>query len=284
MRRRPAARRRCRWLPREPTARAHDGSGRAAGAAVRTLFAENWGAGDNRYYAKFWRNVVYWLSENSANGRRRLIGSAAKLSYRPGETIGLRATVYDEAGNETTGCRLMAIVDPSFTGRELESDYAPICWPKGVVRESGEQGPYVAWGEEFEMNRSAGWARVRGRTASRRGAARRFRHPDVAHRTERYDDYALIDSTPVEVQILDDPFEQQNPLPNHELLRQIALISGGQVLHDSASLAALLETLPAETGPPVVHRAPAWSTWWLLSWLLLLLTVEWIWRRRLGMA
>ena len=31
-------------------------------------FEEFWGEGDNRYYRKFWRNVVKWLGENSLGG------------------------------------------------------------------------------------------------------------------------------------------------------------------------------------------------------------------------
>jgi hypothetical protein len=33
-----------------------------------------------------------------------------------------------------------------------------------------------------------------------------------------------------------------------------------------------------------VKKVPAWSRWWLLMTLLALLTAEWIWRRRLGLA
>ena len=34
---------------------------------------QKWGAGDNRYYSKFARNLVYWVTESSAIGRRRLV-------------------------------------------------------------------------------------------------------------------------------------------------------------------------------------------------------------------
>ena len=35
-------------------------------------FERIWGEGDNRYFRKFWRNVVKWLAENSAGSNRRL--------------------------------------------------------------------------------------------------------------------------------------------------------------------------------------------------------------------
>jgi hypothetical protein len=46
----------------------------------------------------------------------------------------------------------------------------------------------------------------------------------------------------------------------------------------------MIETLPRLTGSPEIKSTPAWSVWWLLSLLVVLLTVEWIWRRRVGMA
>ena len=37
-----------------------------------------------------------------------------------------------------------------------------------------------------------------------------------------YEDNTQVDSTSLEIQILDDPSEQQNPLPDHDLLRRVA--------------------------------------------------------------
>ena len=53
---------------------------------------------------------------------------------------------------------------------------------------------------------------------------------------------------------------------------------------DAASLAAMLRDLPVQTGPEEIRQVPLWSRWWLLGLLLLLLTSEWVWRRRLGLA
>ncbi len=47
---------------------------------------------------------------------------------------------------------------------------------------------------------------------------------------------------------------------------------------------ATLRELPNKEGPPRVEKAQVWSAWWLLAVLLALLTVEWLWRRRLGLA
>ena len=41
------------------------------------------------------------------------------------------------------------------------------------------------------------------------------------------EEFTQVDSTSLDIQILHDPFEQQNPFPNHELLALIAKHSGG---------------------------------------------------------
>ena len=60
-------------------------------------FESRWGEGDNRYFRKFWRNVVRWLSENSFSGSNRLHAETDKIIYRPGEQIMLTATAYDDS-------------------------------------------------------------------------------------------------------------------------------------------------------------------------------------------
>ena len=93
-----------------------------------------------------------------------------------------------------------------------------------------------------------------------------------------YENATLIDSSSIDIQVLDDPPELQNPLPNPQLMSRIASFSGGKVLSDAASLAATLRELPNKEGPPRVEKAPVWSTWWLL--VALLVTVD----RRVALA
>ena len=99
-----------------------------------------------------------------------------------------------------------------------------------------------------------------------------------------YEDFTQVDSTSIDIQVLHDPFEQQNPFPDHELLRRVAAVSGGQVLESPEALAAMIKDLPVKQGAPIVSKVPLWSQWWLLAFLLLLLTVEWLWHRAVGLA
>ena len=41
-------------------------------------FLTKWGGGDSKYSGKFWRNAIYWLTESSSIGRRRLVVTADK--------------------------------------------------------------------------------------------------------------------------------------------------------------------------------------------------------------
>lgn len=254
-----------------------------------TEFVNEWGNGDNRYYGKFWRNAVYWLTEGSFVGRRRLVVSTDKRFYRPGETLTLRATAYDEAASRTGDYRVVTMIEPKGSLADLQSAYAPIHWPEHLPRDSqfGGEGPYIAWGEEFELPRVE---RDSGRPGYEMtlniADPERFSSAGRGLRVEltAYEGYTQVDSTSQEIQILHDPFEQRNPFPDHELLSDVATLSGGRVLQNGAALVDVIQGLPVKRGEPLLSRVPLWSRWWLFGLLLLLLTAEWIWRRSVGMA
>ncbi|HEV3338758.1 MAG TPA: hypothetical protein VG125_00330 [Pirellulales bacterium] len=247
--------------------------------------AQRWGQGDNRYYAKLCRNLVYWLTENSAIGRRRLVAAADKRFYRPGETIAIAAATYDESASPTKNYRVVAMVEPHAAPGEAEPETSPLRWPSGMPRTSGEEEPFIVWGEEFELPLGGASAMNHAvqlplsEVLSSGTSSQSLRVELTA-----YEDLTQIDSTSLDIQILHDPFEQQNPFPNHELLARLAAGSGGKVLHSAEDLAALLRDVPADVGPPVVRKVPLWSNVWVLGLLLGLLTIEWCWRRAIGLA
>lgn len=267
------------------------GRGRTAALAfpITSPFADDlvqrWGQGDNRYYAKFCRNLVYWLTENSAIGRRRLVASADKRFYRPGETIAIAAATYDESAAPTKNYRVAAMVEPHVGPGEIEPDTSPLRWPSGMPRTSGEEEPFIVWGEEFDL--PLGGANAMNHAIQlpladvlSSGTSSQSLRVELT----AYEDLTQIDSTSLDIQVLHDPFEQQNPFPNHELLARLATGSGGRVLRSADDLAQLLNEVPADVGPPIVRRVPLWSNAWVLGLLLGLLTLEWCWRRGLGLA
>ena len=88
----------------------------------------------------------------------------------------------------------------------------------------------------------------------------------------------------LDVQVLDDSAEYRDLRPDPERLEELAQISGGRVLHNSRELSRLLESIKPAVGEAVVARQPAWDNPALWFLLLLLLTVEWMFRRYRGLA
>ena len=275
-------------------AAAHVGKGRSMALGVSmtspraTRMISEWGGEKSGFYGRFWRNAVYWLTESSSVGRRRLLVTADKRYYSPGEKLRLRASTFDEHSGETQSYRIVAMLEPQQLSND-ESLYSPIRWPGNVVRESGEEGAMIAWGEEFDLPKSGG---------TLTGAASGYEiELDLADALESgsasqalrfeltaYEDYTQVDSSSLDIQILHDPFEQQNPFPDHELLTDVAVAAGGKVVNTPEELASLVSDLPMQVAASEFRRQPAWSHWWLMMTLLGLLTAEWFIRRSKGLA
>ena len=248
--------------------------------------AQSWGQGDNRYYRKFWRNAVYWLTENSSIGRRRLLAETDKRLYRPGESIILKARAFDEDAAPTVAYRVAVSVEPR-SATDTTADNSPLHKPTVGPTPEDDRAPLLPWGEEFDLAKLATDQSYTVRLPIADGK----NLPSGVSLTQglrieltAYENNTQVDSTAIDVQVLDDPSEQQNPLPDHALLRRIATESGGKVLQNSTDLAAMLGRLPAAIGPPEIKSMPAWSRPWLLTVLITLLTIEWAWRRWLGLA
>lgn len=265
------------------------GKGRSmaiAGGITEPLSGDftRWGVNDHRYYAKFWRNTVYWLTESSSIGRRRLIAAADKKVYRPGQTISLSALAYDEGANRTRDYRVVAMIEPAASTADLSSEFSPVRWPDGLPRTSGQEGPFLEWGEEFELSKGSGKEGYEIQLPIAEALSAAAATQALRVELTAYEDLTQVDSTSLNIQVLDDPFELQNPFPNHEVLSRIAALSEGKVLTSAESLADELMKIPVKIGPPEVRKTPLWSRWPLLALLLGLLAVEWAWRRSVGLA
>ena len=247
-------------------------------------FVNNWGEGDVRYYAKFWRNVVYWLTEDSSIGRRRLVAKADQPFYRPTEKINLNGGAYDESANRTASYRIVAMVEPQGNLNDADPVWSPIRWPDTLQRTSGETGPYIAWGEEFDLPRVKGQLDYNLQLVLGPAPAAASATQSIRLELTAYEDTTQVDSTSLDLRIVHDPYEQQNPFPDHEQLLKVAATSGGQVLKDAKSIREVLEKLPVPTRASVVRKSPWWDQWWILGTILGLMSIEWFWRRRLGLG
>jgi uncharacterized membrane protein len=247
-------------------------------------FTRQWGEGeDNRHFARFVRNTIYWLTEDSAIGRRRLVAGTDKRYYRPGEAVSIAAQTFDESANRTGRYRVVAMLEPKqFDGADLPP--CPVKWPAGRPRTSGETGTLAGWGEEIELSLDAeskehSLALPLAEMLANGSAGQAFKLELTA-----YEGPTQIDSSSLDVQVLSDPHEQQNPLPNREFLEGLARATGGKVVTSGRELGDLLAGLPIAEGPQTVRRTPLWSVEWLLGGLIVLLAAEWFWRRWLGLA
>jgi len=247
-------------------------------------FVNNWGERDHRYYAKFWRNVVYWMTEDSSIGRRRLVAKADQPFYRPTEKITLNGGAYDESANRTGAYRLVAMVEPQGNLNDADPVWSPIRWPETIQRTSGETGPYIAWGEEFELPRVKGQLDYNLQLILGPAPAAASATQSIRLELTAYEDTTQVDSTSLDLRIVHDPYEQQNPFPDHDQLFKVAAASGGEVLRDTKSIREMLEKLPVPPRASVVRKSPLWSQWWILGTIMGLMTVEWFWRRRLGLG
>jgi uncharacterized membrane protein len=265
-----------------------------AGAAGASLHMD-WGPQGKKSASKLWRNMVYWATEGSSIGRRRVTVEADKRFYRPGDSMTFKAVAYDESARRTTNYRLWSMFEPLSI--EDASLFAPAMWPEGLRRDSGETSPRIAWGEEIPLQKlSSGdsYGLVLNLNETTDGGQGGLRMELTAYESEGTEEKSdaqqsfghgtQVDSMSTEIHILSDPFEQQNPLPNHDLLIRIANLSGGKVLGTPMELAQLLQTRPTIEIESIQSEEPAWSRWWLWCLLGILISSEWIVRRLSGFA
>jgi hypothetical protein len=99
-----------------------------------------------------------------------------------------------------------------------------------------------------------------------------------------YDGDRVAAQTTLDVQVLDDPVELQEPQPDSDRLEQLARDSGGKVLHSADELAQLRGSFNSTPGEVVVRKAPAWDQVGLWLALLALLAADWLLRRWWGLA
>ena len=121
-----------------------------------TDFEKSWGEGDNRYFRKFWRNVVRWLTENSEGSNRRLKVETDRIIYRPGQEIQIKARTYDEKLVDTDRYRVAARLG-------LSADDEPTAFRRGGCQPRSSTSREVLPGQGCRRPRRARspiiWAR-----------------------------------------------------------------------------------------------------------------------------
>ncbi len=227
-------------------------------------FESKWGENDNRYFRKFWRNVVRWLAENSEASQQRLRVETDKVVYRPGQDILVTAKAYDEKIKETGRYRLVARVRGPT---ELES------------------GPFDETAQSLvpQLNDLA----FRGKLSTPQPAEILENAGSTLHKfnldVAALEGERIVARSSVDLQVIDDPAEFRDPRPDRPTLLKLARDTGGTAIQSAADLVAVLGRHPDASVRLVVSRWPLWDH--PLLWLLVLglLSTEWILRRLKGL-
>lgn len=225
-------------------------------------FESKWGEGDNRYFRRFWRNLVRWLGENSVNGNRRLQVETDRVIYRAGQPIVVTARAWNEKEEETVEYTLRAEVKlpPSAAA-------TPAAAPVPLLSASTGKG-YLA---ELDSRVLADAVDP----AAADSAALMARTIDVIATHQGKE----VGRASAKVQIVPDLHELTHPQSRPETLTQLARLTGGKVLTSPAELAEMLARLPEREGDSLISRQPLWNESWLLILILGLLSLEWTLRR-----
>jgi uncharacterized membrane protein len=228
-------------------------------------FETSWGEGDNRYFRKFWRNVIRWLTENSDGANRRLRVETDKVIYRAGEQIQVKAKAYDDKLTETDRYRVAARLRLPTEDESRPFDTTAI----NLVPQLREQS-YTGTLAAPEASQ----------VLENPGSTLQKRLLDVA----AFDGEEMVARSSLELQLIDDPAEFRDPRPNPALLKGLAAATDGSVIQSAEDLSRLLGRQFDASIKTIVTRQPMWDT--PLLWLLFigLLSSEWVVRRTMGLA
>lgn len=219
-------------------------------------FESQWGEGDNRYFRRFWRNVVRWLTENSTAGNKRLFIETDRVIYRAGQPIQITATALDDNYKETIDYQLTASV------HSMPATVTPMVPLSQGKAYSGELESQTLASAETNDTSAVLADHVIEVVASHKGK-------DVARATAR-------------VMVLPDLHELVQPRAQPEVLETIARATGGKTLRGTAELTALLREMKASRGDSLISRQPLWDRPWLWTAIIVLLAIEWSLRRLAG--
>ncbi len=230
-----------------------------------TEFERSWGEGDNRYFRKFWQNVIFWLAENRGSSSRRLQVETDKVFYRAGQPIEVTARAFDEKLTETEAYRVVARLR-----NPIENDAEP--FDETATDLVPQLGNPAFRGKMTTPPTSE--------IVTNAGSTVHQLMLDVA----ALDGDQVVAQSSVSLQVIDDPVEFRDPRPDSARLEKLAQATAGSVIRTPEELATVLAGHPDATVTDVVTRSPLWDR--PLLWLLLLglLSSEWILRRLKGLA
>lgn len=204
----------------------------------------------DQHHVRYWNQIANYMAELPFAVRDRLISlDAGALVYRPGDSADLRVRVRDGQGHPVTNAAVDAVLYRD--GRRV-----------ATIRLSPDE--------------NAGGL-LRGRTAALEPG-----NYEVAVESAAIAERDAKARTSFKVEPLETGELTQLSL-NEELLRQMSALTGGEYLREE-NIDRLIELLaPMSQGRVVESDTVLWQSYWWFVPIVLLLTIEWIIRKRVGM-
>jgi hypothetical protein len=212
--------------------------------------------GDELHH-KFWGQMLRWLTAPArGKGENQLLVKTANSRYDYGQPIEVTASLANDNGSPIKGAEVTAIAEPS-TGERVSIPLTP---------DENVPGRYL--GKFDKLPPGAYRISAGGEVAEAISAA----HPQSEGATALVSVYAP------------DNIELNNTRGNRALLREIAEITGGQLLPPTAvgEILKLSALAPRVTEESV--RTPLWNRWRYLWIVVGCLVAEWGCRRWIGLV
>ncbi|MCX7044609.1 MAG: glutamine amidotransferase [Candidatus Sumerlaeota bacterium] len=281
------------------------------------VYQTEWGDGDyrdNKYYRKFWVNVVRWLGENSLAMRgSRLIGNTEAINYKPGDIVKVRARL--AAAYPPEELRTMQVA-AAFAGgssgtADLILDEASYEF-KGQLRLENELPPAPGGGSsEFRVPSSessdkeqpesknpspdglqtSGNSRTRNSEPGTRNSEPGTRNSELGTRNsdvpERVIAFRAVDGKRqligedrVTIRLMQMEKEFQDLDPDPQLMVELARATNGKVIRNQGDIESLLrKNLEQQAEKRLTYVAPVWDKSWLWGLLIAALAIEWLIRK-----
>lgn len=202
------------------------------------------------YHVKYWNQIANWAGEMAFAVRDKFVSlDAGAITYRPGQSADVRVRLRDGEGRPVTN----AVVD-------------------AVLTRDGKRVATI----RLSPSENAGGLYT-GKTAALDPG-----DYDVSVESVAISERDTKARTSFKVQPLETGELTQLSL-NEDLLRQMSAASGGEYLREE-SIDRLLKLLaPLSQGRVLEADTALWQSYWWFVPIVLLLTVEWIVRKRIGL-
>ncbi|MEO6785621.1 MAG: hypothetical protein ABI318_05760, partial [Chthoniobacteraceae bacterium] len=197
------------------------------------------------YHVSFWNQLADYIGEAPFAARDKFVQlDAGQLTYQPGEQADIRARLRDAEGRPVSDASVNAVLYRD--GQKVAT----------ITLTPDEGGLY------------------RGRTAALDSGSYEIAVDTAAVPAEQLKartQFTVIPRENVERTLLS---------LNEDLLRQVSLAGGGEYLREEQGDALVEKLAPLSSGQVIESDTVLWQSWWWFIPIVLLLTLEWILRKR----